>query len=352
MFEKRIQKLKKFTTEHNLDYILIKGECDLLYYTGAHLSEGILLVGPSVSKLFVDGRYLEACLAKLSHLDEISLWGREKDELSKVFQGKKIGVDVGTLTAHEWLSLNEGLQNKLKPLDSGTCQIFRMDKDEVEIEKIQFASDVTTKGLAYIVSELREGIQEKELSQMLELYWLKEYGAKPAFDPIIAFGDHSACPHYTPDHTPLKSKDMVLIDLGAKLNDYCSDMTRTFFWKGGTEKQRDIYSSVLEAFNAAYEGFSPGKTGKDLDQLARASLESRGYGKVFSHSLGHGVGLDVHERPNLNTRQEDPLIESSVFTLEPGVYVSAVGGVRIEDTVLVRDGKLQILTSFSKDPNI
>ncbi len=353
MLKERLSKLLAYAKAKEVNYLLIKGARDLYYYTGMNLSEGVLLVGKEASLLYVDARYFESCKAKLSSLfNEVCLWKRDDQAINDRLRGLSVGLDPSIVMGHEWLDYQGVFGDNLIALDSGSMSILRMQKDAAELKIIKDASQATTKGLQFIVDHLKTGIQEKWLCQALKVYWLQEFGASPAFDPIIAFGENSANPHYTPGTTSLKEGDFVLIDLGAKLNGYCSDMTRTFYWKQKSTEQERIYTSVLQAYLAAFDGFSIEKSGKDLDTFARDCLQEKGYADAFCHSLGHGVGLLVHERPNLSSRSKDLLPEGCVFTIEPGVYVPGLGGVRIEDTIVVKQGKLEIMTPFTKDPNL
>lgn len=225
---------------------------------------------------------------------------------------------------------------------------FRVAKSKDEIVNIVKAQRIAEKALYDAVVGLKVGVTEKQVSWWIEKVG-RELGADAvSFAPIIAFGKSSACPHHEVTNRKLKKGDVVLIDIGFKYKGYCSDMTRMFFTAKPTSLQAKVYDVVLSAQNAAIKKIKAGIDSCDVDAAARGIITSAGYGKNFLHSLGHGVGLEIHEEPRINGRECNPLTENSVITVEPGIYIENSFGVRIEDMVLVKGDKAVNLTKVPK----
>ncbi len=347
MYKTRCQHLISWVKTSPVGALLIKGEVDLFYYTGQHLSAGYLLASESGVSLHVDSRYFDRCKECCTHLDQVALLtqGATFSFLPK----KKLGIDPSVFTLSEYLRIGKG-DVEIEPLPSATQQKLRVLKSNEELDKLRTACQVTQYGLSHVLDRLREGVSEVKLDRELRKFWLVEYGAEPSFDPIIAFGENSANPHYTPGERQLKEGDPVLIDLGAKVEGYCADMTRVYFFGEPSEQMQSLYQAVLTAQIQSFEACKVGKKCGDIDAVARKSLAKKGLAEAFTHSLGHGIGLEIHEQPNLRMEASDVLQERMVFTLEPGAYLPGVGGVRIEDSVaLLAEGPVN-LTPFSKDP--
>jgi Xaa-Pro aminopeptidase len=219
-------------------------------------------------------------------------------------------------------------------------QNLRLIKDAEEISKLRAAAQLGYEGYLFALSLLREGVSEKELALALELFWKERGASRLAFDSIIAFGPNSSMPHYRPDETTLKQNTSVLIDCGVVLSHYHSDMTRVAYFGNPPQEIQTIYPIVEEAKAKAIEACRPGTLIGDLDRIARDWIQSKGYGEYFSHSLGHGVGLEIHENPIIRQTgpfSEKPLKTGMVITIEPGIYLPGIGGVRLEDTILITE---------------
>lgn len=345
--KKRIRRLQNFLVENQCDAIIVDDTVNLLYLTGLELSAGQLLVSTTTARLIVDGRYYEKCKMH----SPVPTVLQKKEILSKLLQSapfravEKIGFDADTISYQRTLDYRAILRSvneenpKRKPLRfiplNGPISQLRMIKDEDEIKLLKKAADLGSKGFDYLCSLLKPGITELEAAAELEIFWKKHGSQGLAFDSIIAFGTNGSMPHYRPQQVKLKKGDPVLIDIGVKCGHYHSDMTRTVFMKKPVAIMEEIYQLVLKAQLAALKQCKPGTVIGDLDRTARDVITEGGYGKNFSHSLGHGVGLEIHEHPFLRSTSTDILRAGMVITVEPGIYLPDIGGVRIEDTVVI-----------------
>jgi Xaa-Pro aminopeptidase len=212
---------------------------------------------------------------------------------------------------------------------------LRLIKDGEELVRMQAAAALADEVFGAVVSLIRPGITELDIAAEIE-YQMKKFGASgPSFETIVAAGPHSAWAHARPSSKPLNKNELVVLDQGAILRDYCSDMTRTVFLGRSPAKVRGLYRAVLEAQEAAKESIRPGVKAGDVDSVARAVLRKKGLARYFTHSTGHGLGLEVHEMPRLGRGETTVLQEGMVLTVEPGVYLEGLGGIRIEDEIVV-----------------
>lgn len=350
----RIEKLQKLLQKFQVDALIIDQPIDLYYLTGQQLSLGRLIVSESSSLLFVDGRYFEACKKKAPLEVRLTAGYGAESEFGKwwLFQNKKVGFDADYTTYAEFEALLK-LQAELIPLKN-PLKTLREIKEPSEITLLKRAAELGSRGYDYLVSFLQEGVTEKEAAVALELFWLKEGGDKLAFAPHIAFGEGSSQPHYHISNRPLRRGDTVLIDIGVVLDHYHSDMTRVLFFGEPSDEMREIYQIVLEASKRALSLCRPGVKIADVDHAARGWIEEKGFKQYFTHGLGHGVGLQIHESPRIHSIGQDamrPLQEGMVITIEPGIYLPEVGGVRLEDTLVITKTGYENLTNrpLSKD---
>lgn len=322
------------------------------YFSGADIAEGCLILSED-PVYFTDMRYFVAAKAKLagSGIKLKPLYSDEdiKNELS----AQKINavyIDFETTTVRRY----EKIKTFCEEVKDGSQAILsaREIKTEEELSFIKKACDIIEKAIADAFSIVRKGVTEKEVKEYLEKKIVEYGGDGASFDTIVAFGANSAVPHHETGDTILKENSTVLIDTGAKVKGYCSDITRTAFFGEPTEEFKKAYNAVLNANLLAEEKIYAGISGKDADNIAREYLKAQGYGEYFTHSLGHGVGLLIHERPYLSQKSADTLTENKVFTVEPGVYIEGEFGIRIEDTCALRGGKTERLFSDDKSLKI
>lgn len=338
-----VKKLAPLLKKERLDAFLIEGEIPLLYFTGLHFSAGKLLVTPKGGKLYVDGRYQELAKTKApipSSSDEEAIW---KKALSKF---KRIGFDGDLMSYERAQQLKQDFPKIEWVSVPSPLNAIRAKKTKPEIKKLEKAAKLGSEGYDYILTVLKEGISEKEVVFHLDRFW-KERGAEGfSFEPIIAFGENSALPHYRAGDRKLKKGETVLIDIGVKVDDFCSDMTRTVYFGKPPAKLKKIYEIVRQAQKKAMDKIKTGVSMKDADKAARDVIEKAGFGKEFCHSLGHGIGLEVHEWPYLRAKGKEAEAKLEVgmaVTVEPGIYLPGLGGVRIEDTVIVtKEGNISI----------
>jgi len=363
----RQENLKQFLKSKSIDAIIIEDKINLFYLTGLEMSAGTLLVTSKNSLLFVDNRYYESCQNQSS----CQVYLSDKEPFSDILLThefnfiKTIAFDSENRSFKDFTEL-EILINKMKEQSNGRFNIklipldnpvkrLRMIKEDAEIKLLQNAATLGSAGFDYICTLLKEGVKEIEIAQELEIFWKRNGAKSTAFEPIIAFGSNSSMPHYRSGNRALKSGDNVLIDIGVNLDHYQSDMTRMVFFGVPPEEISVIYPIVQRAQQLALDVCKPGTLTKDVDATARNFIQDQGYGENFTHGIGHGVGLEIHELPNMRYQMSLKSLElkpGMIITVEPGIYIPKIGGVRIEDTVVITDTGYESLTKRSTDPKI
>ncbi len=346
MHKKRIAKLQEKLKNSPCEAFLIEEQTDLYYLTGFSLSAGALLVEEESACLLVDARYFELC----QKTSPVPVLLSSENPLNKRIGEKRLGFSTNSTTYERYLALKK-LKIALKGI-ANPVQSLRLIKDQEEIHLMRQTARLGCLGFDFLCAHLKEGITELELAVELEIFW-KRKGAKAlAFDPIVAFGKNGSMPHYRAGKTALQKGDAVLLDIGVNLQHYNSDMTRVVFFGEPSKKILEIYSIVLEAQLAALKLCRPGTTVRELDLAAREVIAAKNYGAHFTHSLGHGIGLEVHEAPGIRSTGNEKdlcLEEGMAITIEPGIYLPDVGGVRIEDTVIITRTGHENLTERSKE---
>ncbi len=348
--ERRIIEIRKFINEHGLHAMLVAKPENRRYFSDFTGSAGMLLISGSTSHLLTDFRYIEQATAQAKQF-EIVRYTDSVDEMIAELCGKlnltKIGFESDFFTYDMHTKLAEYMSEfQLVPMK---LDALRMIKDASEIASIKRAVRIADDAFAQIVSFIKPGISERDVAMELE-YQMGKLGAeKPAFDTIVASGKRGALPHGRASEKIIELGDFVTMDFGAVYQGYHSDITRTICVGPATTRQREIYEIVLAAQLAGVQAVAPGKTGKDIDAVARKVIVDAGFGAYFGHGLGHALGLNIHEDPRLSPTNEQTIVqENMVVTVEPGIYLPDWGGVRIEDTVLIHADGCQILTASSK----
>ncbi|GAB4566434.1 MAG: aminopeptidase P family protein [Anaerolineae bacterium] len=353
----RLARLRKALAERDLDGIFVSRAENRRYLSGFTGSAGWLLITHDEALLMTDFRYWEQSRLEAPDFELVKVVDRLDDVLPGVverFEGKRIAFEAAAITVDEhqrWMAANDAVT---WVAETNLVEEIRAVKDEAEIGLIREAARIADAALAAALAEVRPGMLERDLAWLLERR-MREQGADgPAFDIIVAGGASGALPHAHARRAPLPAGQPIVIDMGAVVDGYRSDMTRTIclgepadpnsFWT--------VYNTVLKAQQAALEGIRAGMAGPEADALARDVIQRAGYGEEFGHSLGHGVGLAIHEEPRLGRRSTTVLQPGMVVTIEPGIYLPGWGGVRIEDLVVVREDGLEVLTSSSKNPLI
>lgn len=344
-FQGRTQKLQaSLATTHSA--LLVEEPINIYYLTGCDISTGTLYVSPERITLLVDGRYFGSCTEKCPFevmlIEESTL-----PLLTKKDNITSLGIDANTTTVARLEKLKSALTNiAITPLDAPVSAL-RIIKDEEEKNLLRAAAKLGSAGYDHAVSLLKPGITEREVASALEIFWLQQGGNGLAFSPIIAFGPNSALPHHRAGDTILKENDTVLIDIGVVKDKYHSDMTRVKEIGKAPHEWHHIYAIVREAQEQALSACKAGISAGELDQKARAHITENGFAAYFTHSLGHGVGLEIHENPFLRNKkpQADVVLEAGmVITIEPGIYIPEMGGVRLENTVIVTENGFEDIT--------
>lgn len=345
----RIRKLRDVMKKKRVDAVLVTSSENIFYLSGFTGSTGWLFITPSQKYILSDFRYWEQ-IAKES--PEYKLMKTERDGgiagiknlLKKYSNINKVGFEDACLSFAAYKKLTKEINDiKFVPMET-TVSDLRMIKTEEEIKFIEKASLIENKAFERVLKNIKPGVTEKYVASMLQ-FEMKELGAeKESFDIIVASGPNGALPHAKPGDRKIKKDDLVVIDFGAKYNGYCSDTTRTICLGKMSPKQEKIYKIVERAQKAALNYVKAGVKCGDVDKRARKLIEKEGYGKNFGHGLGHGVGLQIHEEPYFRPNVKTVLKAGMVVTVEPGIYISGFGGVRIEDLVLVTKNGCKILT--------
>ena len=317
----------------------------LRYLTGIDPENGCVIVDKTGTTLYTDMRYMEAAEKIFQGTDVTPVLYKQKEVLERLAKYDSVGVSFNEMQHIEYVTL-EKAGAKLQNIDDKLSQVMSV-KNEWELSNIQTACEIAEDAFLATLPEIKEGMTETALAALLE-YNMRKLGAHGlAFPTIVAFGAHAAVPHHETGLTTLKFGDEILIDFGCRINGYCSDITRTFLFgdDGKHEVFKKAYQAVLTAHNLVKENLKSGMTGIEADAIARDYLKEQGYGEYFTHSLGHGIGLNVHEFPYVSIRGENILQDGMVFSDEPGVYFKGEFGIRIEDTVTLQNGKVKSFMS-------
>lgn len=337
-----------------LDGLLVTGMAGVRYLTGFTGSSGFLLLEPGVATLFTDFRYQAQAAREIDadlslHVMRTRSWSDLAEHLRTSPAGRRLGFEAACLSVAELERISRACDSVIWEPTEGLVETLRARKDEAELEAIAAAVDLADLVLEGLVDDIRPGMSEMELAALLE-YRLRSAGSGPLpFAPIVAFGERSALPHATPSDRRLGRGDLVLLDFGARIDGYCSDMTRVFVLGPASDRQRTLHGSVLAACEAAIERIAAGVPASEIDAAARAALERDGLAEYFGHSTGHGLGLEIHEAPRLHGEESEPLAAGNVVTVEPGVYLPGEGGIRIEQAVAVEAGRGRLLTRSSPE---
>jgi Xaa-Pro aminopeptidase len=325
--------------------LLISNLVNVRYLVGFESSNAALVVEPDQVRLFSDFRYAELGRA-VEGVEFVETKRSLYAALGELLEGR-IGFEAEDLTYGRWETLSAG-GVELVPR-RGLVEELRAVKDDAELEAVRRAAALTSEAYARFAEERFAGRTERELAWRLDELF-HELGAEaPAFETIVASGPNSARPHARPSDRKVGAGETIVVDAGVRLDGYCSDCTRTFATGSLPERLQGAYAVCLEAQLAGLEAVRAGATGVAVDGAARRLIDEAGFGEAFGHGLGHGVGLDVHEAPRLAKESGDTLAAANVVTVEPGIYLEGLGGIRIEDLVIVGEDGPEITTGFTKD---
>ena len=356
MMQSRLATFVAKLPEREVDAILVSGAENRRYLSGFSGSAGFLFITGERAHLATDFRYTEQATAQATQFNVEQIkpgWDWLLTQL-KESGAKRVGFEGPSMTVAVYNSLMRAISEdsdvsgiELVPFSDLTDD-QRSYKDSDELTLLQKAIDASDIAMEKVCPNIAEGMTEREVAWRMEMA-MRDAGADGInFDTIDAAGPNGAMAHHMPTDTVIKRGDPIVIDMGAKVGGYCSDITRTIFVGEPDEMFHKIYSIVLDAQLTAIKDVRIGMNGEEADALARDVIADAGYGENFGHSLGHGVGLAVHEMPRVSPRSEDPLDVNSVFTVEPGIYLSGWGGVRIEDIVILGENGATPLSKASK----
>ena len=336
---RRLQTVIRNLTKKNLDAFLVTSSPNIFYLTGYPSRDSWLLVSNKQTVFFTDGRYTQearkALAGSVRVLECRDSLARAVAEATAAGGIQRLGFEARHLT----VAAQQALQKERKALlwipADGLLEELRQIKTEEELVRIREASRITLEALRFAKSRLIPGIREIDLAAELEC-WIRLQGAQAsAFDIIVASGPHSSYPHHLTGRRIIRKNDCVLIDMGVDYQGYKSDLTRVFFLGKIDILAQRIYRIILKAQEKALRAIRPGMQLKEIDRVAREYIATQGFGAAFSHGLGHGIGVEVHEAPKVSKKSEEKAIPGMVFTVEPGIYLPGKFGCRIEDMVLV-----------------
>lgn len=351
MIFKRLENFINKLDSLNIESALILNDYNRNYLTNFTGDESYLLVTKKDSYFITDGRYTEQARSEVFNCKILEYKGRIEDFIAGILfelNIKSIGIEEDTLTLKEYEKYKEAFKDiEIKRLGD-TIKDLRVIKDKSELELIDKAAGIADEAFNYILPFIKEGAIEKEVALELETYMRRLGADGVSFETIVASGKRSSLPHGLASDKVIERGDFVTLDFGCIYKGYCSDMTRTVVVGKASEEQKEIYETVLEANKAVIENLKPNMTCSEIDSVAREIIEIKGYGDKFVHSLGHGVGREIHELPRVSSSVKEVLTSGMVITDEPGIYIEGFGGVRIEDLLVVTSEGCKVLSKSPK----
>ncbi|MBD1378808.1 M24 family metallopeptidase [Metabacillus arenae] len=348
----KIEKIRESFEGLGIDGLLITSSYNRRYMTGFTGTAGVAVISKSGAAFITDFRYVQQASKQIEGFNIVQHRGPIVEEIAE--QVKHLGInklgfeqDHVTFSAFaEYKRAFEGVE--LIPV-SGAIEKLRLIKTDAEIKILKEAAKVADSAFKHILEFIKPGLKELDVSNELEFYMRKQGAVSSSFDIIVASGHRSALPHGVASDKVIEKGDFVTLDFGAYYNGYCSDITRTISVGEPSEKLKEIYEIVLRAQISGMDGIKAGLTGKQADALTRDYITEKGYGEYFGHSTGHGIGLEVHEGPALSIKSDTVLEPGMVVTVEPGIYLAGIGGVRIEDDTVVTATGNECLTHSPKE---
>ena len=350
---KNIEKYQSLLETGEVDALLLTSVYNRLYAAQYRVAEGVAVVTREGAYYFTDSRYIEAAEKNLKGFT-VRMTHPGSSEIERINEVigehtiKKLGFEENDMTYGDYLRYNEALHAVLVPMQA-KIDAFRATKEPWEIELMRKAQAITDQTFSEICKIIQAGMTEKELEAEL-LYRLYKHGAEgPSFDPIVVSGPNTSLPHGVPGERKLEFGDFITMDFGCIYGGYCSDMTRTVALGFVSEEMDKVYKTVLKAQLAGIAATKAGVAGRDIDGAARKVIADAGYGDYFGHGYGHSLGILIHEAPNANTRNDQPMPAGAVVSAEPGIYLPGKFGVRIEDVTVITETGCEVLTKSPKN---
>ena len=348
----RLNALRQVLSEREIDAFFVTNLSNIRYLVGFTGTAGLLLIVPDEVVFFTDFRYDEQAHAEVagSRIEVKKgtlLQAMARDDAARGIA--KMAFEGADLKYASFEQLQELLPGRELSSAVGIVEGLRLRKDEEEVRQIRAAVELGDRVFGEICELAKPGMTEIEIAAEIDCRMRRAGAQAPAFDTIVASGPRSSVPHAKPTRRRVSAGDFVVLDLGAYIDGYASDLTRTLVVGSPSAEQQQIYATVQRAQREALEVVRSGITAAEADSTARALIDMEGYGDRFGHGLGHGVGLEVHEGPKLSQESKDTLETGMVVTIEPGIYIPGWGGVRIEDMVVITDDGCEVLTRAPKD---
>lgn len=355
--EGRSQRLRDALAAESLDALIVTDPTNIQYATGFTGSNGTVVINSDQLLLITDKRYDKWAVDEVTaHDPEVEIviapGSGRKELLARVADVDRVGLEAGNVSWGTAASFQTDLGVDRVVPTTGVVEALREFKSADEINKLRNAAEVGDAALGLLVPELRPGLSEVDVARRLSQLMFDHSGVVPSFDIIVATGVNSAKPHHHPSTQVIEKGDLLIIDSGATVDGYRSDMTRSFVFGAPTIQQQEMLDAVLVAQRAGVDAIEVGASTSNIDSACRESLALAGLGEYFTHGTGHGVGLDIHEAPSVSSASTATLAPGHVITVEPGVYIPNVGGVRWEDTVVVTPTGGDALTKSPKQPLI
>jgi Xaa-Pro aminopeptidase len=347
----RLERIREKFQEFNIDGLLITSGYNRRYATGFTGTAGVVLISQKEAKFITDFRYIDQAKEQATAYEIVQHTGPIVEEVAKQASAMgitKLGFEQDHMTFSTYRTYEKSVEATLTPV-SQLVEKLRMIKDADELKTLQEATEIADAAFDHILTYIKPGISELDVSNELEFFMRKQGAASSSFDIIVASGYRSALPHGVASDKIIENGEFVTLDFGAYYKGYCSDITRTIAVGEPGDELRKIYDVVLQAQLKGMEGIKPGITGIQADALTRDHIKSEGYGEYFGHSTGHGIGLEVHEGPGLSFKSDIVLQPGMVVTVEPGIYISGLGGVRIEDDTVVTETGNKSLSHSTKE---
>jgi Xaa-Pro aminopeptidase len=353
VFALRRRMLQARLAERRMSAIVSIKPANWYYLTGFTGEAGALLVTKSRTVFITDGRFLQQAKEETRGVQVVKHPASLMEcvgEHIRSLRLRGIGFDSGEMSVGQFEALRRAAGKKARwTRADGEIAGLRQRKDHKEIEQMRAAGQLAVEVMKHALRMLKPGVRELEVAAEVEYHMRKKGASGPAFETIVAFGERSAHPHARPSAKRLRKNELVVLDLGAILGHYCSDITRTVFVGRAPKRVREWHGAVQEAQAAAISAVRVGKTCGEVDGAARQVLSKYRLERYFVHSTGHGLGLEVHEDPRVARNQKQVLASGNVITIEPGVYIPGIGGIRIEDDVVVHAERTEVLTRMTRD---
>ncbi len=345
----KLQWLRNTMSSLNLQGLIISNPINIKYLTNIE-AEGTLLITPKENIYITDGRYIEEVHSILTLFDEIIVYDVKdisKEDYQNIFSYcENVGFEENYITYSTYKEYIRKYRINNFVETENIIEKQRMIKDEEELQKIRKACEITDECFSYIIEYIEPGMTEKQIAREIEEYYRKRTDGL-SFETIVASGENTSKPHAVPTDRKIQEKDIITIDMGCKVDGYCSDMTRTFFVGRPTEEMKKVYDLVLKDQEIVLQEYKDGANTKQITKMVESDFKINGFDLI--HALGHGVGLEIHETPYINSRCEGVLKENMIVTDEPGIYLPGKFGVRIEDTVQITKNGCIKLTNSEKN---